>query len=51
MVHTGPVFPNCSTISSVKAGKGPDFIDFAVLEKKVGQNPQATRKKQWSLPL
>ncbi|CAJ1426803.1 unnamed protein product [Effrenium voratum] len=35
MVHTGPVFPNCSTISSVKAGKGPDFIDFAVLEKKI----------------
>lgn len=34
MRHTGPLYPNCSTISSMTGGKGPDFIDFGVLEKK-----------------
>ena len=35
MVHTGPLYPNCSTVSSMQSGHGPDFIDFSVLEEKV----------------
>jgi len=34
MVNTGPLYPNCSTISGLEAGKGPDFVDFSVLEHK-----------------
>eukprot|EP00435_Cladocopium_sp_Y103_P046547 s1185_g13.t1 len=34
MVHTGPLYPNCSTVASMKGGHGPDFIDFSVLEEK-----------------
>lgn len=35
MAHTGPLYPNCSTVASMKGGHGPDFIDFSVLEEKV----------------
>ncbi|CAK9083026.1 Arylsulfatase B (ASB) (N-acetylgalactosamine-4-sulfatase) (G4S) [Durusdinium trenchii] len=35
MVHTGPLYPNCSTIGSMQKGNGPDFIDFSVLEEKI----------------
>ena len=35
MVHTGPLYPNCSTVGRFVSGGGPDFVDFGVLEKKV----------------
>jgi len=35
MAHTGPTYPNCSTVASMTSGHGPDFIDFSVLEKKI----------------
>ncbi|CAE7569458.1 Arsj [Symbiodinium sp. CCMP2592] len=43
MRHTGPLYPNCSTISSMTGGQGPDFIDFGVLEKK----PDLGDKSYW----
>ena len=35
MAHQGPLYPNCSTVGSMRKGEGPDFIDFSVLEEKV----------------
>eukprot|EP00438_Fugacium_kawagutii_P035354 Skav207503 [mRNA] locus=scaffold334:334377:335510:- [translate_table: standard] len=35
MAHTGPLYPNCSTVASMSSGNGPDFIDFSVLEEKI----------------
>mmetsp|Transcript_29342 Transcript_29342/g.68075 ORF Transcript_29342/g.68075 Transcript_29342/m.68075 type:complete len:689 (+) Transcript_29342:92-2158(+) len=35
MAHTGPLYPNCSTVGRFMSGGGPDFIDFGVLEFKV----------------
>eukprot|EP00413_Alexandrium_margalefii_P010937 CAMPEP_0204530748 /NCGR_PEP_ID=MMETSP0661-20131031/10787_1 /ASSEMBLY_ACC=CAM_ASM_000606 /TAXON_ID=109239 /ORGANISM="Alexandrium margalefi, Strain AMGDE01CS-322" /LENGTH=677 /DNA_ID=CAMNT_0051536853 /DNA_START=48 /DNA_END=2081 /DNA_ORIENTATION=+ len=34
MAHTGPLFPNCSTVSTFKAGHGPDFVDLSIMELK-----------------
>lgn len=36
MAHTGPLYPNCSTVASMTSGHGPDFIDFSVLEEMPG---------------
>ncbi|CAE7803063.1 Arsb [Symbiodinium sp. CCMP2592] len=35
MVHTGPLYPNCSTVGRFVSGGGPDFVDFGVLEYKI----------------
>ena len=35
MVHTGPLYPNCTTVGRFVSGGGPDFVDFGVLEKKI----------------
>ena len=29
-VHTGPLYPNCSTVDGMLAGDGPDFCDIEV---------------------
>lgn len=33
--HTGPLYPNCSTVASLASGHGPDFCDVSILEKKI----------------
>jgi arylsulfatase I/J len=34
-MHTGPVYPNCSTVNGLKQGKGPAFTDGTVFGKKL----------------
>ena len=40
MVHTGPLYPNCSTIGSMRAGKGPRFHRFQRLGREGGLGRQ-----------
>eukprot|EP00441_Pelagodinium_beii_P033851 CAMPEP_0197639640 /NCGR_PEP_ID=MMETSP1338-20131121/14202_1 /TAXON_ID=43686 ORGANISM="Pelagodinium beii, Strain RCC1491" /NCGR_SAMPLE_ID=MMETSP1338 /ASSEMBLY_ACC=CAM_ASM_000754 /LENGTH=679 /DNA_ID=CAMNT_0043212397 /DNA_START=62 /DNA_END=2101 /DNA_ORIENTATION=- len=35
MAHTGPLYPNCTTVSMFESGYGPDFVDASILELKV----------------
>jgi len=37
---TGPLYPNCSTVDSLKHRHGPEFDDFKVLDKKVHPSRQ-----------
>lgn len=32
MVHTGPLYPNCTTVANFKKDGGPDFVDIKILE-------------------
>lgn len=43
MVHLGPLYPNCSTVSSLKEGHGPDFVDFALF----GYKPDLGDEAYW----
>mmetsp|Transcript_31566 Transcript_31566/g.75636 ORF Transcript_31566/g.75636 Transcript_31566/m.75636 type:complete len:642 (+) Transcript_31566:51-1976(+) len=42
--HTGPQFPNCSTVHSLRLDRGPGFVDVKVFGSAV--NLSATREKQ-----
>jgi len=35
MAHTGPLYPNCTTVGNYASGHGPDFVDFGILEYKL----------------